>query len=78
MNQLKTLKDIILVYPEDTPKEIAMKYAIQNEIREETINWVKLCKSTISLENWSPKNLLDFWMERLNITEEDLKEEKNK
>jgi len=51
--------------------KVAHEYTIK-EIKAEAIKWVKFCREPVPLEEWSVKSLLEFWMDRLNITEEDV------
>jgi len=42
-------------------------------LRQEVIRWINFCRGPpVKLEEWSVKSLLDFWMERFDITKEDL------
>lgn len=68
MTELKTLKDL---ERKDSEKYGMCNYCIATA-KEQAIKWVKFCRDP-GIENWSPKSLLEFWMDKLNITEEDLK-----
>lgn len=61
--EIKTLKNL-----EISSRVFYEKIVSSNDLREEAINWVKEQRELFG------KNATgDFWMEKLNITEDDLK-----
>ena len=80
MSELKTLKDLDLVDHKDR-KGFSELFVRFDEIQQEAIKWVKdrmiTCRDC-TLNFNSPKHSIickehKFWMERFNLTEEDLK-----
>lgn len=76
MSELKTLKDITLepnaflkggVWEDEENQECISKKAL----KQETIKWVKEDFEEYQMK--SASQIIFAWMERLNITEEDLK-----
>ncbi len=65
----KTLKDLVLVYEEDTARDVAVKTEILAEIKAEAIKWVKEDRKEFGVTFQG-----EFWQHRLNITEKDLEE----
>jgi len=67
--KLKTLKDLPHYYDREGNKILLF----EPHIKEEAIKWVKH-SDKIANDPESPQDeLRDFWMDRFNITEEDLK-----
>jgi len=66
--ELKTLNDLDFVRCCKRGKDCA------EELKAVAIKWGKFVKR-FGLEGWSPKSLFDFFMDKLNVTEEDLEEE---
>lgn len=73
MTELKTLKDIggnvtCLICNE----EIAVGYVNYDEAKALAIKWVKEDIAIANTPNYRGPNILERYMKRLNITEEDL------
>jgi len=66
--ELKTLKDFCDFNLEEEFEGLILNKA---NIKVEAIKWGKFVKK-FGLEGWSPKSIFDFFMDKLNVTEEDL------
>ncbi|KKN65976.1 hypothetical protein LCGC14_0476790 [marine sediment metagenome] len=68
MTELKTLKDLKFV---NNPNPICK--TIKEELKKEAIKWVKEDVNNTSIRESEAYKIIRKWMERLNITEDDLK-----
>ena len=60
--KLKTLKDL---YTQDEDE-------LMRNIKQEAIKWIKFLDTPLGLD-WDAFDLRNFWLNRFNITEDDLK-----
>lgn len=71
MTDLKTLKDLEFV---DEAVRNKTSYLVNStDLRQEAIKWVKESDKIAENPESSQDSLRDFWLERFNLTEEDLK-----
>jgi len=80
MTELKTLRDIENKFMKNEYPEAFETSDIWNELRVEAIKWIEDDRKIIIRKNEEPivKFLEYKWMNRFNITEEDLKGEQEK
>ena len=64
MTELKTLKDIVIIGPDGVEDSEYVKRLL----KAEAVKWIKYCENVFSFSGATR----DFWMERFNITEEEL------
>ena len=70
MTELKTLKDMQDGYLSEDGELLA-----KTTIKKEAIKWVKFCDEEAP-EDWDSEKLREFWLQRFNISEEDLNHDK--
>ncbi len=77
MTELKTLKDLKKNFPYDKATgSITRGFMIEEfekRIKQEAIKWVKEDVNNTSIRESEAYKIIRKWMERLNITEENLK-----
>ncbi len=76
MSELKTLKDLIVLCDicKKCPEINCRHPCCRNHkrIKQEAIKWIKFLDTPLGLD-WDAFDLRNFWLNRFNITEEDLK-----
>ena len=83
MKELKTLKDLDIGgvcfdcsnYNDNDINYELTEQANMDIIKKEAIKWVKFCDEEAP-EDWDSEKLREFWLQRFNISEEDLNHDK--